>query len=198
MDTIEAMESCTAIRYFEDKPVAREILTRLVYAATRASSPANSQSWEFVVIDDVDQKRAIGSAVSAGMAPAFAAKPSDIDGVQGRMYQGAEHLANNFAQVPAWILGCGRKVYPPQAPSDMFLYSSLYPAAQNLIVAARALNIGTCFTTFQMVAESAIRETCKIPADLHLCVFIAVGHPARPFKPVKRKPVESVLHWNSF
>ena len=65
MDTIEAMESCTAMRYFEDKPVAREILMRLFYAATRASSPANSQGWEFVIIDDVDKKKAHGSAVSA-------------------------------------------------------------------------------------------------------------------------------------
>lgn len=198
MNVIETMETCTAMRYLKEDPVPREVLSRLVYAATRASSPGNSQGWEFLVIDDKTAKEEIGAAVSGGMAAAFANKPQGLDGVQSRMYAGAEHLATNFAKVPAWILGCGRKVYPPQAPSDVFLYSTIYPAAQNLIVAARSLNIGTCFTTFHMTAEPVIRRVCRVPQDVHLCVFVAVGYPERRFMPVQRKPLESVLHWNSF
>lgn len=198
MNVIEAMETCTAMRYLKEDPVPREVLSRLVYAATRASSPGNSQGWEFLVIDDKAAKEEIGAAVRAGMAAAFANKPAGMDGVQSRMYAGAEHLATNFAKVPAWILGCGRKIYPPQAPSDVFLYSTVYPAAQNLIVAARSLNIGACFTTFHMTAEPVIRKVCRVPEDVHLCVFVAIGYPERRFMPVQRKPLESVLHWNSF
>ena len=198
MNVIETMETCTAMRYLKEDPVPREVLSRLVYAATRASSPGNSQGWEFLVIDDKAAKEEIGAAVRTGMAAAFANKPQGLDGVQSRMYAGAEHLATNFAKVPAWILGCGRKIYPPQAPSDVFLYSTIYPAAQNLIVAARSLNIGTCFTTFHMTAEPVIRRVCRVPQDMHLCVFVAVGYPERRFMPVQRKPLESVLHWNSF
>jgi len=198
MNAIEAMETCTAMRFLKEEPVPREVLKRLVYAATRASSPGNTQGWEFVVIDDPAAKQAIGKAVRAGMAHIFAHKPAGLDGPQSRMYAGAEYLANNFAKVPAWILGCGRKLYPPEAPSEVFLHSTLYPAAQNLIVAARALEIGSCFTTFHMVAEPEIRAVCKIPADVHLCVLVAVGYPGKPFASVKRKPVEDVLHWNAF
>jgi hypothetical protein len=86
----------------------------------------------------------------------------------------------------------------PDAPSDAFLHSTIYPAAQNLIVAARSLEIGTCFTTFHMVAEPVIRTVCRVPPDVHLCVLVAVGYPSRPFRPVTRKPLESVLHWNTF
>jgi nitroreductase len=198
MNVIEAMETCTAMRYLKEDPVPREVLSRLVYAATRASSPGNSQGWEFVVIDDKAAKEEIGAAVRTGMGAAFANKPQGMDGVQSRMYAGAEHLANNFSKVPAWILGCGRKVYPPQAPSDVFLYSTVYPAAQNLIVAARSMDIGACFTTFHMTAEPVIRKVCRVPQDVHLCVFVAIGYPERNFMPVQRKPIDSVLHWNSF
>jgi nitroreductase len=198
LDAIEAMETCIAMRYLKEEPVPREQLTRLVHAATRASNPGNSQGWEFVIIDDLEIKQKIGARVLEGMQPAFRHRPADLDPVQARMYAGAEHLATNFAKVPSWILGCGRKIYPPQAPQDVFMYSTIYPAAQNLVVAARSMNIGTAFTTFHHVAEPLLRELLHIPDDVHLCVLIAVGYPERPFGKVRRKPVEEVLHWNGW
>lgn len=198
MDVLEAMNTCTAMRYLKEDPVPRKELEKLVYAATRASNPGNSQGWEFVVIDDIAVKQQIGTVVEQAMAPVFENKPQGMDGVAERMYLGAEHLAKNFAKVPAWILGASRKVYPPHAPEDVFMYSTIYPAGQNLIVAARAMNIGTCFTTYHRAAEPVIREVCNIPEDVHLCLFVAVGYPERKFMPVKRKPVADVLHWNSF
>ena len=198
MNVIEAMETCTAMRYLKEEPVPRDILEKLVYAATRASNPGNSQGWEFLVIEDPAIKEPVGEKVLAGMAPFFANRPAGRDGVEERMLRGAEHLAKNFARVPAWIVGMSRKVYPPQDPQDSFMYSTIYPAAQNLVVAARSLGIGTCFTTFPGTAEPELRQLCNIPEDLHLFVYIAVGYPDRAFQAVKRKPVDSVLVWNRY
>ena len=198
MDVIEAMDTCTAMRYFEDKPVPREALEKLIYAATRASNPGNSQGWEFLVIDDPAIKEPVGEKVLAGMAPFFSARPPGRDDVEERMMLGAEHLARNFAKVPAWIVGMARKVYPPQDPQDSFMYSTIYPAAQNLIVAARSLGVGTCFTTFPGNAEPEIRSLCNVPEDLHMFVYIAVGYPERKFMSVRRKPVDEVLTWNRY
>ena len=198
MNTLEAMETCTAMRYFKDTPVPKEELEQLIYAATRASNPGNSQGWEFLVIDDPAIKEPVGEKVLEGMAPFFAARPEGRDGVEERMMLGAEHLAKNFAKVPAWIVGMARKVYPPHDPQDSFMASTIYPAAQNLIVAARSMGIGTCFTTFPAHAEPEIRELCNVPEDLHLFVYIAVGYPEREFMKVKRKPVEDVITWNRY
>jgi len=198
MDTFESMETAIAMRYLKEDPIPRADLERLIFAATRASSPGNSQGWEFVVVDDPALKARIGEAVREGMAGAFANKPAGLDGVGERMYEGAQHLATHFARVPAWILGCGRKIYPPHAPQEVFMYSTIYPAAQNLIVAARAMNLGAAFTTFHMVAEPVIRDLLRIPADVHPCVFVAVGYPERKFGRVRRKPVSEVLHWNGW
>jgi len=198
VDVLEAMDTCTAMRYFKTEPVPREVLEKLIYAATRASNPGNSQGWEFLVIDDPAIKAPLGEQVRAGMAPFFANRPPGRDAVEERMLQGAQHLAENFAQVPAWVVGMARKVYPPQDPQEGFMYSTIYPAAQNLIVAARAMGVGTCFTTFPGLAEAEIRRLCNVPADLHLFVYVAVGYPARRFMPVKRRPVSEVLTWNRY
>lgn len=198
MNTIEAMETCTAMRYFKDEPVPKADIERLIYSATRASSPGNSQGWAFLVMDDPDIKSKVGEKVAQAMLPFFENRPEGSDGVEERMLQGAEHLARNFASVPAWIVCMARMVYPPQAPQESFMHSTIYPAAQNLIVAARSMEIGTCFTTFPGSAEPEIRALCNVPDDLHMFVYVAVGYPERTFQPVKRRPVEDVLTWNRF
>jgi nitroreductase len=198
MDAIEAMESCIAMRYLKEDPVSKEDLERLVYAATRASSPGNSQEWDFVVVSDVALKVDIGDAVWAAMGPRFDVLTTGDKDVEQRMYKGAAYLAKNFSKVPAWILGCARKNYPPQAPTEAYMHSTIYPAAQNLIVAARSMGLGTTFTTFQTAVEPVIRQRLSIPPDVHLCVLIAVGYPEKPFGSVRRKPVAEVLHWNGW
>ena len=198
MDVIEAMETCTAMRYFKEDPVPKEEIEKLIYAATRASSPGNSQGWEFLVIDDPEVKSVMQNKILEGMGPFFANRPPGADGVEERMMQGAEHLARNFAKVPAWIVCMARKVYPPHDPQESFMHSTAYPAAQNMIVAARSLGIGTCFTTFPGQAEPEIREMCNVPDDLHMFVYVAVGYPERKFMPVKRKPIDDVITWNQY
>ena len=198
MDVLDAMNTCTAMRYFKGDAVPREILEQILHAATRASNPGNSQGWEFLVMEDADTKAKVGEKVLQGMAPFFASRPAGVDGVEERMLVGAEHLARNFAQVPAWIVGMTRMVYPPHDPQESFMASTIYPAAQNMIVAARSLGVGTCFTTFPGHAEPEIRELCNVPADLHMLVYVAVGYPERDFKPVKRKPLEEVVVWNRY
>lgn len=198
MDVLEAMNTCTAMRYFKQEPVPRETLEQILFAATRASNPGNSQGWEFLVIEDAATKALVGEKVLAGMAPFFANRPPGADGVEERMMQGAEHLATNFAKVPAWIVGMARKVYPPHDPQDSFMASSIYPAAQNMIVAARSLGVGTCFTTFPAHAEPEIRTLCNVPDDLHMFVYIAIGYPEKEFRPVKRKPLDEVVVWNKY
>ena len=186
------------MRYFKDDPVPRDVLKQLLFAATRASNPGNSQGWEFLVLEDLAIKEQVGAKVLEGMAPFFAGREPSPDNVEERMLQGAEHLAKNFARTPVWIVGMARKVYPPHAPQDSFMASTVYPAAQNLIVAARSLGVGTCFTTFPGHAEPEIRSLCQVPDDLHMLVYIAVGYPAKDFQPVKRKPLENVVVWNRY
>jgi nitroreductase len=174
MDVFEAMETCRAIRYLKPDPVPEELIEKVIYGATRASSPGNSQGWDFVVVTDRDVKQRLSDAI----APAFASSAAVLEG----------------PDISVVIVWCARTISPPQNPLDLFVWSAVYPASQNLIVAARALGLGTTFTTLHSIAEDAFREVLQIPADVFIGTTIAMGYPDRPFGPVKRKPVSEVIH----
>src|ERR1700677_4634746 len=157
MDVIEAMETCSAARYLKPDPVSQDLIERAIYAATRASSPGNSQEWDFIVVRDPEAKRKIRDL----LAPRFKARGvgvSTTGQVTSRMLAGAMHLAETLNEVPAIIFVCGPVAYPPNAPLEQFVWSALYPAAQNLIVAARSLGLGTTFTALPVVMEKALRR----------------------------------------
>jgi nitroreductase len=189
------METCRAIRYLKPDPVPQALIEKVIYAATRASSPGNSQGWDFLVLRDRETKSRLGPVLRERLVPLVQSMPTTPGSVT-RMIRGAQHLLHEFENVPVWIIVCGRKVYPPGAATDQMVDAALYPAAQNLIVAARSLGLGTTFTTFQVATESEMRKVLGIPDDVSIAVCIALGYPDRPFGPVKRKPVAEVIHWD--
>lgn len=195
MDVFEAMETCRAIRYLKPDPVPEALIEKVIHGATRASSPGNSQGWDFVVVTDRDVKQRLADAIApvVGMNAAALDSPGVSEG-ERRMIRGALHLASHLADVPVLIVCCARKIYPPQDPQELFVWSAVYPASQNLIVAARALGLGTTFTTFHAVAEDAFRSILGIPDEVFIGTTVALGYPDRPFGPVRRRPVAEVIH----
>lgn len=198
MDVFEAMETCRAMRYLRPDPVPEKLIRKVLHAATRASNPGNSQAWEFLVVRDAATRRRVRDAVADTMLPAIASVRTGDDPVETRMLRGAAHLVSHLDEVPVLVFVCGRCVYPPQAPTEQMLWAALYPAAQNLIVAARALGLGTTFTTFHMAGEAAVRDLLRIPSDVRVGATIALGWPARPFGPVHRRPLAPLLHWDTW
>ena len=121
-----------------------------------------------------------------------------LDKTHRLMLDGTEHLVATLKKCPVLIFICGKKIYPAQAPRESFIWSSIYPAAQNLILAARALGLGTVFTTFQGSAEATIRDTLLIPDDVHIGCMIPMGWPEKKFGSLTREPFEKVVHHNQW
>jgi nitroreductase len=190
---IEAMETCRAMRYLKSDPLPDDVLETLLYAATRASSPNNSQLWEFVVVQDADQRARLAEAVS-GMAAAAGSRPLPDDPTEARTLKGVRNLLGTIAQVPVIVFVCGHNTYPPAAPKDTFMWSAVFAASQNLIVAARSLGVGSLFSTLHLQNEPAMREILGIPDDVHIGTTIPLGWPDRPFGPVTRRPIQDVVH----
>ena len=84
MDVIEAMETCSAARYLKPDPLPQDLIERVIYAATRASSPGNSQAWDFIVVRDQKLKRKIRDLLS----PRFQAMRASMP-VSGQVSSGA-------------------------------------------------------------------------------------------------------------
>lgn len=193
MDVFEAMSTCRAMRHLKPDPVDDELIEQIITAATWAPSPGNSQGRDFIVVKDADKKQRIGDAIEAAMAGPVAAMDRP-DRMHRLMLDGTAHLIETLKNCPVLILVCGKTVYPYAAPRESFVWSSIYPAAQNLIVAARALGLGTVFTTFQGTAEPTIRDTLAVPDDVHIGCLIPVGWPDRVFGSLKRVDYDRVVH----
>lgn len=195
MDALEAIETCRAIRYLKPDPVPEALVEKVIWGATRASNPGNSQLWDFIVVTDHDVKQQLADLVAPAIeATAEAASQPDLPPATARMLAGAQHLGRHLADVPVLIVVCGRLGYPPNDPQEAFVWSTVYPASQNLILTARALGLGTTFTTFHSVNEDRFRAVLEIPDDVYIGTVVALGYPDRPFGPVRRKPVADVIH----
>ncbi len=191
------MGTCRAIRYLKPDPVPRELIDRVLWAATRAPSPGNSQGWDFIVVDDPARKEPIAAAVRAGMTARLAAMERP-DRTTRLMLDGTAALVAAFEKAPVVIFVCGGVIYPYAAPREQFTWSALYPAAQNILVAARALGLGTTLTTLHGVAEPVVRDVLGIPADIKIAATIPLGWPVAKFGPVNRRPVEDFVHHNGW
>ena len=197
MDVFEAMGSCRAIRYLKSEDVPVALITKVVTAATWAPSPGNSQGRDFIIVTDKKKIQQIANSIEESMSDRVASMQRP-DRAHKLMLDGTEYLLKTLKDCPVLIFVCGKPIYPHESPRESFVWSSIYPAAQNLIVAARAVGLGTVFTTFQGVAEPTIREILDIPDDVLIGCMIPMGWPDRKFGPLNREPYENVAHHNSW
>jgi len=192
VETLEAIGTARAMRYLLPEPVPNSLVEKVIWAGTRASSANNCQPWDFVVVQSADVRARLG-AVFAPLVSAEVAK-SVQDPTARRTVAGAMNLLATLGEVPVLIFVCGQNNYPEQAPDPTFMYSAVYAAAQNMVVAARALGLGAAFTTIHRFAERDVRTILAIPDDRYVAVTMPLGWPARPFGPLTRRSVEDVLH----
>ena len=193
MDLLDVLGSARAMRWFAPGDLPEATVEKLIWAATRASSSHNSQPWDFVVVREAEVRTRIGAAIAASvrdkdpMPPVTNKEEALIDA-------GVRNLFEHIAEVPVLVFVCARNNYPESNPDPRFMWSAISNAAQNLLVAARALGVGAGYTMLHTLAESEIRATLGIPEDRTIGVMMPLGIPGRPFGPVSRKPLEEVVH----
>jgi nitroreductase len=106
----------------------------------------------------------------------------------GRMLAAAEHLADHIHEAPVWIVPC---LAGPRQPGSG---SSIYPAVQNMLLAARALGLGTTLTTLYLIHEKEAEAAMGIPDDHHSYAILPIGYPLGQFGPVRRAPLRDVVY----
>jgi nitroreductase len=134
MSLFDAIYSQRAIRHFSAQPVSDEAIATILNAAIHAPSGGNRQPWRFVVIRDADIKRRLGQWYLAAWQTAIA----DMEAITQPYRHGAE-LAQHMATVPVLILACIDHGTAGIGPGPITRGASIYPAIQNLLLAARAL-----------------------------------------------------------
>ncbi len=201
----EVLFTQRAIRYWQDRPVPRELLEQVVEAGSKAPSGSNSQPWEFIVIDSPETREALGNALKAVFDAAeplqgiISAGENSENKTERLMLRGARNFFTRLGDAPAIIIPCLHNLTSPTTdPRSLEAGSSIYLAVQNMMLAARALGLGTLMTTAQGLIDAQLREILAIPDDAHPVAIIPVGYPDANFGPTTRRDVSDILHWNKF
>ena len=211
MDLFEALSTTRAIRRFTDEPIAIADIARCIEAAVQAPSGGNIQPWQFVVVTDPATKRALGDVYRRAYdryEPALlgarppARSPEEEASFQ-RMRRASRHLAEHLGEVPAMVLvlmpNISMTLEDAEGPLDVGTpYASVYPAVQNLMLAARGLGIGTTLTTVYRIYQDEVRAICGIPARYEVVALVPMGRPRRGFRVGRRRPAAQVTHWDRF
>lgn len=200
MDVLEAMETCRSIRRFRPDPVPDELLRELVHYATRAPSAGNTQLWRFLVVTEPAQRRWFRDMLVETAGQRLPVEPAADDrspaARTARMYR---RFILEFDRIPAFVITTVQNAFPSAAaPNPRFMWSTVYGATQNLLLAARALGLGAAMTTNHLENEQAVRDRFGIPDDHAIGATIPVGYPEGRYGSVTRKPVDEVLHWNTW
>ena len=195
----EAMYTQRALRRLKPDPVPDELVTRLIEAATKAPSGGDRQPWAFIVIRDPKAREQIGAWYLDAWNKTYGAVPeanrASMPAGRKRVYKSAEHLALHLAEAPVLILVCARHALPPNLPhATSSHYGSVFPAVQNLLLAARGLGLGATLTTLHKAHDAELKQLLGIPEKVETVALIPIGYAVGKYGPTKRRPVEEVTH----
>jgi len=216
IDLFDAIHSARSLRRLKPDPVPEALLTQVLDAAIRAPSAGNAQNWAFVVIRDPAQKRAVGNVYrkASKIAEAMYAargKPAHLTEQQfQRMMVSGAYLWEHMSEVPVILIPCARRpvvppidTLPPEFRTrydDELAYvqrirgASIYPAVQNILLACRALGLGTTITTNHIRCEDELRAVLGLPDDVDTFAMMPIGWPLDKFGPLTRRPLSEVVH----
>jgi nitroreductase len=182
-----------AHRELRPDPVPDAVIERVLEAATHAPSAENRQPWVFIVVRDEATRQAIGG---------FSAHAWDT---AGREHSRATLTPPFLAAVEAWAMG-GLAAAPVHivvagdttlAPANL-LPSSVFPAVQNLLLAAGAVGLGSLLSTLSLVAGRQFADLLALPDNLVPLALIPLGYPARTLGPARRIPVAAKTYRDRF
>ncbi len=210
MDLFEAIRTLRSVRRFRPDPVPDVVVRAVLEAATHAPSARNAQPWYFVAVRDAQLKRGIGELYRSAWVQARTytlAVNADAD-IKDRpgyapMMQAVDDLATHFHLTPVIVLAClDTSQLGPMADASGCIvapqsaYASIFPAVQNLMLAARGFGLGSTLTTLHAAAEAELRALVGIPSHIHVAALVPLGYPTAPFRPTRRKPLDAVAFLN--
>jgi nitroreductase len=192
-DFFDVVHTQRAARSFLPDDVDDETLAQVLTAATHAPSAENSQPFVFVVVRHPTLRKAIGDLTARlweggarsyeeqRLSPAFLA---DVE--QGAM--------GGIARAPVLIVVCGdTRLALPQS-----MAASVFPAVQNLLLAAHALGLGSTLTTLPVVAGDELSELLGLPAEVIPVAVVPLGHVPKPLGPPGRRPLSEKAHLDRY
>ncbi len=172
-----------AVRKFTDRPVDDSVIARILSAATRAPSARNVQPWRFVVVRDPETKRRLGEI---------------FDQLGTQLYGSGAPERTPWKDVPVLIAICSERVFGEGEAAAAALGASIYPAVQNLLLAAHSLGLGSVLTTRWKSREAEIRPLLGLPDSMSVHAIVPLGWPDQPYGRNRRRHLGEVAFRERF
>jgi nitroreductase len=195
-DLFEIMATTRSMRRLKPDPVPAELIRKILEAGVSAPSGGNMQRWRFLVVRDPGVKQTVGSyykrAWDEVVNPRYrAGKPAPGTSPERftRMLDAAQYLADHIHEAPVWIIPCMDGANPSRTAG-----SSIYPAVQNMLLAARALGLGATLTTLYLSFEKEVETALGLPSGVHSYALLPIGYPMGRFGRVSRVPVDDIVY----
>jgi len=196
-DIFEIIHTTRAMRRLKPDPVPDDLIRKILEAGVCAANGGNYQRWRFMVVKDTATKKAVQvwykKAFDEVVGPRYANSPPP-PGVSkekyARQHHAVEYLTEHFHEAPVWIVACldeGRNT--PTRMSG----ASIYPAVQNMLLAARALGLGSTLTTRHLLYAKEAEAALGLPEGVHSYAILPIGWPMGKFGPVGRTRLEDVV-----
>jgi nitroreductase len=196
-DLFEIMQTCRSMRRLKPDPVPDELITKILEAGTSAPNGGNFQRWRFLVIKDRKIKEAVQvwykRAFDETVGPRYLASepPPGVSKERYlRQHEAVSYLTDHFHEAPVWIVACQEDGLTPNRASG----ASVYPAVQNMVLAARALGLGTTLTTRHLLYEKEAEAALGLPRGVHSYAILPIGYPMGKFGPTKRAPLAEIVY----
>ena len=189
-----------------ERAVPRELLLECVEIALQAPTGSNRQGWHFVFVDDADTKAALADLYRRGYDPYRGGpRPEYAEGdPRGErmdfVTESSDYLRDHFHEVPVLLVPVLHQRLPEGA--DAFLqasyWGSLLPAVWSFMLAGRARGLGTAWTTLHLPFEREAADLLGIPYEKFTQggLMPVAYYTGDAFKPAKRLPADTVVHWN--
>jgi len=203
-DLFEIIHSTRAMRRLKPDPVPDELIRKILEAGIAAANGGNTQRWRFLVVKDqkikqqvqVFYKRAFDEVVGPRYASS-APPPGSSPEKYARQHHAVEYLTDHFHEAPVWIVAClDEGTATPTRSSG----ASIYPAVQNMLLAARALGLGATLTSRHLQYEAETEAALGLPPGVHSYAILSIGYPLGKFGPVGRGPLAEIVYedkWGS-
>ena len=213
MDLIETLRSTGAVREFTDEAVPDDVVARVLDTARFAPSGGNAQAWHVVLVKSAESKARLRdlyvpgwrdylAMTAAGLRPwaptndraaetaALAAAPPEVLAAAGHGFAG------ELDRCPVLLVVFADLTALAAVDRDADRYSfaggaSIYPFVWSILLAARAEGLGGVLTTMAIRQEHEVNRMLGAPSHWAIAAVVALGHPVRPARRLRRQPVES-------
>jgi len=184
-DVVHRQRAC---RDFATTDVSDDVVAQVLDAATFAPSAENTQPWVFVVVRDEAARARLVELTRQVWLGARAHEEKHLD---ARILADVDTgVAEGFARAPVALVVCGDAGHA----FERTLPSSVFPATQNLLLAATALGLGSALTTLATAMTDDLVELIALPDHVKPMAVVFLGWPAKKLGPPRRTPFNEKAH----